>query len=51
MDLKHEAGLGQHTKGDLQGRSLPYEMDVMAAVEAIAREGPDFQSTSQLLNQ
>lgn len=44
------AGLGQQTRCDLQGRSLPYEMDVMAAVEAIARERPDFQSASQLLN-
>ncbi|KAK9821354.1 hypothetical protein WJX74_002395 [Apatococcus lobatus] len=34
----------------LVGRSLPYEMDVMAAVEALARERPDFKSASQFLS-
>ena len=34
----------------VQGRSAPYVMDIMATVEAIAREAPDFESVGQLLS-
>lgn len=34
----------------LQGRSAPYVMDIMATVEAVAREAPDFESVGQLLS-
>ncbi|KAK9821400.1 hypothetical protein WJX74_010211 [Apatococcus lobatus] len=34
----------------LVGRSDPYVMDIMAIVEALARERPDFQPADQLLS-